>query len=269
VVIALNRLNRERESGRVFQVDCEVFGRLGREGRGVWGVECLRAEAGARGLRAATMTLAIPYFVALATYLSYAMLFVFGHLRDFFRGLFGTNKPPKVRCASLVDVARGLNGLIQNWQGLAPLCRDFEDFYTRRLYHRIQDCWNRPISSAPDAWIDVEERDSNDRNKTLFRTGKTRHCLNVGSYNYLGFAAADEYCTERVITAVGKYGPCAAGPRMEAATTDKHLELEKLVARFVGKPAAMLFGMGFATNSASLPAIIGKVRGMTPFCMRE
>lgn len=22
--------------------------------------------------------------------------------------------------------------------GYAPLCRDFEDFYTRRLYHRIQ-----------------------------------------------------------------------------------------------------------------------------------
>ena len=37
-----------------------------------------------------------------------------------------------------------------------------------------------------------------------------------------------------------------------------HNELEGLVARFVGKPAAMVFGMGFATNSANIPALVGK-----------
>ncbi|KAG8078973.1 hypothetical protein GUJ93_ZPchr0007g4597 [Zizania palustris] len=31
-----------------------------------------------------------------------------------------------------------------------------------------------------------------------------------------------------------------------------------MVARFVGKPAAILFGMGYATNSAIIPALIGK-----------
>jgi hypothetical protein len=30
-----------------------------------------------------------------------------------------------------------------------------------------QDCFGRPISSAPDAWFDVVERHSNDNNKTL------------------------------------------------------------------------------------------------------
>jgi hypothetical protein len=30
-----------------------------------------------------------------------------------------------------------------------------------------QDCFNRPIASAPDAWFDVVERTSNDGNKTL------------------------------------------------------------------------------------------------------
>ena len=34
----------------------------------------------------------------------------------------------------------------------------YEDFYTRRMYYRIHDCWNRPISSAPGAWVDVMER---------------------------------------------------------------------------------------------------------------
>ena len=34
-------------------------------------------------------------------------------------------------------------------------------------------------------------------------------------------------------------------------------ELEGIVARFVGKEAAVCFGMGFATNSTCIPSIIG------------
>lgn len=34
-------------------------------------------------------------------------------------------------------------------------------------------------------------------------------------------------------------------------------ELEDTVARFVGKPAAVCFGMGFATNSTCIPSIVG------------
>lgn len=41
--------------------------------------------------------------------------------------------------------------------------------------------------------------------------------------------------------------------------TKLHTELEELVARFVGKPAAILFGMGYVTNSAIIPALVGKV----------
>lgn len=37
-----------------------------------------------------------------------------------------------------------------------------------------------------------------------------------------------------------------------------HDELEHLVARFIGKPAAMTFGMGFATNSTNIPTLVGK-----------
>ena len=37
-----------------------------------------------------------------------------------------------------------------------------------------------------------------------------------------------------------------------------HLELERLVADFVGKEAALTFGMGFATNSVILPALVGR-----------
>jgi len=44
-----------------------------------------------------------------------------------------------------------------------------------------------------------------------------------------------------------------------SGTTKLHLELERLVARFVGKEDAMIFGMGFGTNSTGLPALIGQV----------
>ena len=36
-----------------------------------------------------------------------------------------------------------------------------------------------------------------------------------------------------------------------------HNELESFVARFIGKPCAMAFGMGFATNSTNIPTLVG------------
>lgn len=38
-----------------------------------------------------------------------------------------------------------------------------------------------------------------------------------------------------------------------------HVELEKCVADFLGKEDAIVFGMGYATNSAILPVLMGKV----------
>ena len=41
-------------------------------------------------------------------------------------------------------------------------------------------------------------------------------------------------------------------------TTPEHLALEALVAEFTGKEDAVTFGMGFATNSLVIPALVGK-----------
>lgn len=41
-------------------------------------------------------------------------------------------------------------------------------------------------------------------------------------------------------------------------TTPVHLQLEKTIAAFLGKEEAITFGMGFATNSTILPALVGK-----------
>eukprot|EP00475_Leptophrys_vorax_P034717 TRINITY_DN56422_c0_g1_i1.p1 TRINITY_DN56422_c0_g1~~TRINITY_DN56422_c0_g1_i1.p1 ORF type:complete len:504 (+),score=29.29 TRINITY_DN56422_c0_g1_i1:155-1666(+) len=184
------------------------------------------------------MTLHIPYLAALTTYISYGFLFLFGHIRDTFRSFF-----PKST---------------ESLKGYAPLCRDFEDFYTRRFYYRLQDCWNRPISSAPDAWIDVINRDSYDNNRTLVRKDTATRCLNLGSYNYLGFGAPDPFCTPRAIESLNLYGASNCSSRMEAGTTRLHVDLERYMAEYIGKPAAMVYGMGFATNSLTLPALVGK-----------
>ncbi|KAB2607120.1 long chain base biosynthesis protein 2a [Pyrus ussuriensis x Pyrus communis] len=127
--------------------------------------------------------------------------------------------------------------------GLLFVFGQIRDFFRKIIDWWSARCFNRLIASAPDAWFDVVERYSNDYNITLNR------CLNLVSYNYLGFAASDEHCTPRAIEMLKKYYP---------STTDLHNELEECVANFVGKPAAIVFGMGYVTNSAVLPVLMWK-----------
>ncbi|KAK9829134.1 hypothetical protein WJX72_004074 [[Myrmecia] bisecta] len=183
-----------------------------------------------------TGTLEPPFFTALTTIGTWLLMFLFGHLRDFVRSF---TQPKRTK-------------------GYAPIRQDYEDFYTRRSFYRIHDCWNRPIASAPDAWIDVMERTPVDGQKPLLLTGEKKRCFNLGSYNYLGFAASDKYCTPRVLQSLTDYGWSMCSSRTEAGTTPKHLELDNLLAEFVGKEAAITFGMGFATNSVLIPALVGK-----------
>ena len=42
-----------------------------------------------------------------------------------------------------------------------------------------------------------------------------------------------------------------------------HVELEECVAKYVGKHSAIVFGMGYATNSFIIPVLIGKVCACT------
>ena len=89
-------------------------------------------------------------------------------------------------------------------------------------------------------------------------TGQTIKALNLGSYNYLGFAESSGPCTDDSEQAIRDYGLTACSTRHEYGTLDIHVELEKLVARFLGKEAAMVFGMGFATNSTNLPTLVDR-----------
>jgi serine palmitoyltransferase len=105
--------------------------------------------------------------------------------------------------------------------------------------------FNRPVGSAPGAHIAVMERISTDGNKTLKMTGATRDCLNIGSYNYLGFA--DDWqtsCKDAVMPTLDTFNSCMCSSRMDVGTSRLHTDLEELVARFVGKEAALVYNMG-------------------------
>lgn len=52
-------------------------------------------------------------------------------------------------------------------QDFVPLYQDFENFYTRNLYMRIRDNWNRPVCSVPGERVDVMERFTDDYNWTF------------------------------------------------------------------------------------------------------
>ncbi|KAI9813572.1 MAG: serine palmitoyltransferase component, partial [Phylliscum demangeonii] len=183
-----------------------------------------------------------PYYYLLTTYLSYLILIIFGHVRDFFGKRF---RPERYRHLRVQD-------------GYAPLNSDFDNFYVRRLKMRLNDCFARPVVGVPGRYITLQDRASDDHNLHFRLTGTTTETLNVSSYNYLGFAQSEGPCADAVEETVRRSGMTMASPRADSGTSELHLEVEKLVGRFVGKPAAMVFSMGFGTNATAFPALMGK-----------
>ncbi|KAG0166615.1 serine palmitoyltransferase component [Apophysomyces sp. BC1034] len=185
---------------------------------------------------------AAPLYVLVCTYLNYFVLILFGHLRDILGKIF---KP------------QAYSHLKMN-QGYAPLVSDFDSFYTRRLYMRIRDCWNRPITGVASRTVKLLDRESHDFNKTFRLTGTTSTALNLASYNYLGFSQSSGPCADAVEASTARCGLASPSPRNEVGTTTIHTEMEQLVARFMGKEDAMVVSMGFATNSTTIPALVSK-----------
>ncbi|KAI9846367.1 MAG: serine palmitoyltransferase component [Thelocarpon superellum] len=183
-----------------------------------------------------------PYYYLLTTYVSYLILIIFGHVRDF----FGKRCRPE----------RYRHLMARN--GYAPLNSDFDNFYVRRLKMRINDCFARPVTGVPGRYITLVDRKSRDHNLHFHLTGTTTETLNMSSYNYLGFAQSEGPCADAVEETVKKYGISFSSTRADAGTSDLHVEVEDLVAKFVGKQSSMVFSMGFGTNATAFPALVGK-----------
>jgi serine palmitoyltransferase len=183
-----------------------------------------------------------PYYFVLATYISYLLLIAFGHTWDFLEKRFGQKRLFSVKVK----------------KGYAPLNDDFDSFYVRRLKMRIDDCFARPTTGVPGRYITLMDRKSDNYNSSYQFTGTYTQTLNMSSYNYLGFAQSEGPCADAVEECVRKYGLTFASARGDAGTSDLALQLEREVADFVGKPAAMVFSMGFVTNSSTFPALVSK-----------
>lgn len=106
--------------------------------------------------------------------------------------------------------------------------------------------------------MQVLERESLGYFQPLRESGKMKDCLNLGSYNYLGIGDPTSPTKTNVLKTLASFGVSTASPRTALGTTAVHKELENTVAQFVGKPDAMVFGMGFATNANGIPALVGK-----------
>jgi len=239
----------------------------------------------------------LPAFAAYTTYFGYAVLILCGHIRDLFAKLLGQGR--YLRDTDNSPYAS------DDLRWYAPLLSSWENFYTRRLYHRIQDCFNRPIASNPGANIHVLERVSTDGNKTMSLLGTlqdldndrqrseyidpkvgnrkkshfveatnlchdkhgsedqsgrvARACLNLGSYNYLGFA--DDWkltCRDDVLDSLNDLPISNSSCRNEFGTTKLHREVEEVVARFLNKEDALALNMGFNTNCTTIPALTSR-----------
>ncbi len=84
-----------------------------------------------------------------------------------------------------------------------------------------------------------------------------RKMIMVGSNNYLGLTNHPQV-KRAAIEALNRYGSGCAGSRFLNGTLDIHVELEKKLARFMRKEAALVFSTGYQTNLGVISAIAGK-----------
>eukprot|EP00954_Amorphochlora_amoebiformis_P010200 798013-Amorphochlora_amoeboformis.AAC.1 len=147
--------------------------------------------------------------------------------------------------------------------GLPPLFKTKKGLYIRLLYAAAEDTFNRPIDSEPSDWINCVIREyasSKGYFSPLISTDRRRRCLNLSSYNYLGFGGSNRYVDqEEILTEAVAHLPIStASPSAELGYHPVHRQLEQKIAKFLDKEDAVVFGMGFATNSTVLPALVGK-----------
>ena len=84
-----------------------------------------------------------------------------------------------------------------------------------------------------------------------------KRTIMIGSNNYLGLTS-DRRVIEAAIKALSEFGTGCSGSRFLNGTLTLHLELEKKIAKFLHKEAALTFSTGFQTNLGIISAIAGR-----------
>jgi len=186
-------------------------------------------------------------FTTFITYWIYLIALLLGLFRDV--------------CAKVSGRSQFFSKPIPKFKGFPPILNAIDSFYSRRLYFRYRDVWNRPLAGPPGAEFDVLMRKPEPGTTRLRMTGEVRRCINLGSYNYLGISGDTwkETCADEVYKALNKYGPSSGASALaEGGTTDLHQRMEKMVAKFVGKEDAVVYAQGYGTNATTIPSLMGK-----------
>jgi 8-amino-7-oxononanoate synthase len=86
---------------------------------------------------------------------------------------------------------------------------------------------------------------------------RNKEMIMVGSNNYLGLLDHPKV-KQAAQAAIDRYGVATCGSRFLNGTLDIHVELEKRLATFMKKEAALTFSTGFQTNQGIISTLIGK-----------
>lgn len=88
-------------------------------------------------------------------------------------------------------------------------------------------------------------------------TVKGKEMIMIGSNNYLGLTSHPQV-KQAAIDAIKIYGSGCTGSRFLNGTLDIHEELERKLAQFMQKEAALVFSTGFQTNLGTISALVNK-----------
>ncbi len=123
------------------------------------------------------------------------------------------------------------------------------DPYNEWWYGHARDngyyLFSQPMSTPPMPRIELEEQLGHERLKLL----------NLASYNYLGLSYHPEVI-DAAKKALDHYGLGAAGSPILSGTMEIHVQLEKALATFKKKDAAMVFATGYSTNVGLIQALM-------------
>ena len=86
---------------------------------------------------------------------------------------------------------------------------------------------------------------------------KGKEVVMIGSNNYLGLTTHPKV-RAAAIDAIERFGTSCTGSRFLNGTLEFHLELDRRLAKFVGKEAALVFPTGYQTNVGTISAIVQK-----------
>ena len=86
---------------------------------------------------------------------------------------------------------------------------------------------------------------------------KGKEVVMIGSNNYLGLTTHPKV-REAAIDAIERFGTSCTGSRFLNGTLEFHLELDRRLAKFVGKEAALVFPTGYQTNVGTISAVVQK-----------